>query len=66
MSASLLSDTIAASYTSDTILPTVAETRSVNTSVIFVISVPVVPIDFVQTEDYIVTFIQFRTINIVP
>ncbi len=45
--ASLLSGAIIVLYASDTILSTVVETRPINTSMMFVISVPVTPIDFV-------------------
>ncbi len=63
ISVSLLSDAIAVSYASGTILSIVAETRPVDASITFAIFVLVAPTDFVQIEDYIVVFVQFKTIN---
>ncbi len=62
----LLFDAVVVSCISDTMLPIVAETRLVDASVALVISVPIVSIDFIQTEDCVVMFVQFRIINVVP
>ncbi len=53
----LLFGTIVASYTSDTTLSIVVEIKLVDVSVIFAISILVAPINFVQMEDYVITFI---------
>ncbi len=66
MSMLLLPDTVAVSHISDMTLPIVIETRPIDVSATFAISVPVTLTDFAQTEDCIVVFIQLRTINTVP
>ncbi len=62
----LLSDTIVISYASGMTLSIVAETRPVDTSVVFAMSIPVASIDFVQAEDCVVVLIWLRTINAIP
>ncbi len=54
---SLVFGTVAVSYVSDMTLSIVAEIRLVDASVMFVMSVPVVSVDFVQAEDCVVVLV---------
>ncbi len=53
MSAPLLPGAIAVSCASGMTLPTVAKIRPIDASVVFAMSVPVAPADFVQPEDVV-------------
>ncbi len=57
MFALLLSGAIVVSCTLGMTLSTVVEIRSVGISIMFAISVSVVPVDFVQIEDCVVVFV---------